>query len=146
MSQGSRAKKVLNISTGMGRVKPADMERLLSNEVDNGYIEKRIEEIAMSNVEKNANIVKTYSGSLLSAMREFQENERHIATSVKKSSGSIRDSAEKLKNGLEKVQKAADFEKLESMADTLERISKSLSTLAELEDSGKLNKIIKSVQ
>ena len=59
----------------------------------------------------------------------------------KKASGSVRDATQKLADGLTKIEKAANFNRLEHYVELLERAEKAMTSLAELDSSGKLEKI-----
>ena len=64
-----------------------------------------------------------------------------LQDSAKKASGSVRKSADDLAQGLLKVQKQADFHNLTRYVELLERAAIAMTTLAELEKAGKLQKI-----
>jgi hypothetical protein len=64
-----------------------------------------------------------------------------LQESAKKASGSVRKSADDLAQGLLKVQKQADFNNLNRYVELLERAATAMTTLAELEKAGKLQKI-----
>jgi hypothetical protein len=48
--------------------------------------------------------------------------------------------------GLAKVEKAANFDRLERMVDLLERAAVAMSTLAEMEKSGQLAKLSEAIK
>jgi hypothetical protein len=64
----------------------------------------------------------------------------------KKASGDIRDASEKLAQGVARIEKTANFERLERYVELLERASVAMNALAELEKSGKLEKIAASLK
>ena len=64
-----------------------------------------------------------------------------LQASAKKASGDVRKSADDLAQGLIKVQKQADFNNLAKYVELLERAATAMTTLAELEKAGKLQKI-----
>jgi hypothetical protein len=64
-----------------------------------------------------------------------------LQVSAKKVSGDVRKSADDLAQGLIKVQKQADFNNLARYVELLERAATAMTTLAELEKAGKLQKI-----
>ena len=72
--------------------------------------------------------------ALISKSRAVQED-------AKKASASVRQAAESLAQGMARVQKQADFNSLERYVNLLERAADAMTILAELEQSGKLNKI-----
>jgi len=77
---------------------------------------------------------KKSHSDLIDITAELQE-------SAKKASGSVRKSADDLAQGLLKVQKQADFNSLNRYVELLERAATAMTTLAELEKTGKLQKI-----
>lgn len=64
-----------------------------------------------------------------------------LQVSTKRVSGDVRKSADDLAQGLLKVQKQADFNNLTRYVELLERAATAMTTLAELEKAGKLQKI-----
>ena len=64
-----------------------------------------------------------------------------LQVNVKKVSGNVRKAADDLASGLAKVEKTANFANLERYVLLLERAATAMTTLAELEKDGKLNKI-----
>ena len=77
---------------------------------------------------------KRNASNLMGAADELQAN-------IKKVSGNVRKAADDLASGLIKMEKTANFSNLERYVTLLERAATALSTLAELEKEGKLNKI-----
>lgn len=79
--------------------------------------------------------------SLNHAYNRMMDLESKLSESSKKQSGNVRDSAEKLAQGLARIEKAANFQRLEGYVVLLERAASAMSQLAELEKTGKLEKI-----
>ena len=77
---------------------------------------------------------KRNASNLMATSDELQAN-------IKKVSGNVRKAADDLASGLMKVEKTANFSNLERYVNLLERAATAMSTLAELEKEGKLNKI-----
>lgn len=77
---------------------------------------------------------KRNASKLMATSDELQAN-------IKKVSGNVRKAADDLASGLMKVEKTANFANLERYVLLLERAATAMSTLAELEKSGKLDKI-----
>ena len=75
------------------------------------------------------------------SLDKFLAMQTQITEASKKASGNIRDSAEKLAQGLAKIEKTANFDRLERYVILLERASIAIESLAELEKSGRLEKI-----
>lgn len=80
------------------------------------------------------------------SMRRFDEIQDGFVERGKRASSSVRDAAEKLSQGLARVEKAANFERLEKYVELLERASTAMKALAELEASGKLDKIASAIR
>jgi len=91
-------------------------------------------EAASKIAEEATKMFKKSHNDLLQVTGELQE-------SAKKASGSVRKSADDLAQGLLKVQKQADFNNLNRYVELLERAAAAMTTLAELEKAGKLEKI-----
>ena len=72
--------------------------------------------------------------NLMTTTEELQNN-------IKKVSGNVRKAADDLAAGLIKVEKTANFSSLERYVSLLERAATAMSTLADLEKEGKLDKI-----
>lgn len=80
------------------------------------------------------------------AIDNLEQKERELAELTKKTSGSVRKSANELAEGLIKVEKMADFSKLERYVGLLERAALAFDSLAELEKTGKLEKIALAIK
>lgn len=75
------------------------------------------------------------------SMVKVIKKQAEIADSAKKVSGTVRQAANELGEGLAKLEKTANFHNLEKYADLLDRCANSLSILAELQKNGMLEKI-----
>lgn len=93
-------------------------------------------------IEKTESVTKEFSESL----DRFISVEKRFADQSKRAVGSVRDASEKLASGLAKVEKAANFDRLERYVALLERAASAMNTLAELEASGKLDKIAGAIR
>jgi len=67
--------------------------------------------------------------------------ERALIESSKRASGNIRKSCNDLANGLEKLERSANFDRLERLAETLERAATAVEALAKLDREGRLERI-----
>lgn len=72
--------------------------------------------------------------------------EKLFAEQAKKTSGNVRDAGEKLGQSIIRIEKLADFNKLERYVDLLERAASAMNVLAELEKTGKLEKIASAIR
>lgn len=75
------------------------------------------------------------------AADKYQAQAAALSAAAKKCSGDVRKAADDLSSGLAKVEKTANFANLERYVGLLERAATAMQTLAELEKSGKLDKI-----
>lgn len=85
--------------------------------------------------------INTAQNEFSAALDRFMELERKHGEAAKRASGSVRESAEKLAQGLARIEKQANFTRLEQYVTLLERAAVAMKTLAELEATGKLDKI-----
>jgi len=80
------------------------------------------------------------------AFSHMLASETKIAEASKRTSGNIRKAANELHEGLQRVEKVANFDKLERYVGLLERAASAMSVLAELEKDGKLERIANAVK
>ena len=100
----------------------------------------------MSDTEKAIVKVETVTEAYSKKIDSFIATETKLMESSKKVSQSLRQSTEKLSNGLSKIEKAANFDNLERYVLLLERANFAISSLAELEKTGKLESISKALK
>jgi hypothetical protein len=93
-------------------------------------------------IEKTEKVTREFSDSL----DRFLAVEKRFADQSKRASGAVRDAGEKLANGLSRIEKAANFDRLDRYVDLLERAATAMTVLAELEASGKLDKIAGAIR
>lgn len=75
----------------------------------------------------------------------FNDKTKEVKALTKKTGGEIRSAANDVAVSIEKIDKLADFAKLERMADTLERIAGALTTLSAIDENGSLSGVIQSI-
>ena len=92
-------------------------------------------------IDQSSDLVDESISRLNTSLNKMFSLEESIAKSSKTASTSIRNSTEKLSQGLARIEKQADFNNLEKYVKLLERADASLTSLAKLEESGKLEKI-----
>ena len=80
------------------------------------------------------------------SLSKFFAMQTQITEASKKASGNIRDATEKLSQGLLKIEKTANFDRLERYVVLLERASVAIESLAELEKNGRLEKIANAIK
>ena len=81
-----------------------------------------------------------------SVLNAFTRTHNTFSESAKKASSSVRTAADTMAAGLSKIEKAANFDRLERMVDLLERAAAAMSTLAEMEKSGQLAKLSEAIK
>jgi hypothetical protein len=80
------------------------------------------------------------------SLSRFNDLQDDFAAKAKRASGLVRDASEKLAQGIERVEKAANFERLDRYVTLLERAAAAMTTLADLEAKGKLDKIANAMR
>lgn len=91
--------------------------------------------------EKAIELVEDVNERFSRVLSKFGNTMDNFIMCSKKASGNIRDAADKLSNGLQKIEKTANFDKLERYVELLERAANAMEILAALEKTGKLEKI-----
>jgi hypothetical protein len=111
----------------------------------NNYFQRRVKnmttdfETAAAACEDATKLFNRQMNAMLSA-------EKQISEAAKKTSGNVRNAANDLSNGLLKLEKSANFDKLDRYVVLLERAASAMKTLADIEQSGKLDKIIEALK
>ena len=106
----------------------------------NSYFSKRVKNI-MSDTKTAIDKTNEVINGFELVINKYMAMEESIVEKTKKTSGSIKDSAEKLAQGMARIEKAANFDRLERYVGLLERAATAMNLLAELEKDGKLDKI-----
>jgi hypothetical protein len=91
-------------------------------------------------------VITDVNDLLTKATYKLTETEKQLSESAKRASGNVRNAANDLANGLLKLEKTADFSRLERFVELLERASVAINSLAELEKTGKLEKIATAIK
>lgn len=119
---------------------------LILKEVQLG-IHIQIRDKAMAeNINRASDEIKSATANFEKVIDSIVDAETRAAAEAKKVSGNIRKAADDLASGLLKVQKTADFTSLERHVALLERAASALTSLAELDKDGRLEKLIKSMK
>lgn len=80
------------------------------------------------------------------AMGRLVDAETNLTDKTKQATGRVRDASEKLASGIAKIEKIADFDRLERMVQMLERAATAMTVLADLESKGKLDRIAAAIR
>jgi methyl-accepting chemotaxis protein len=78
-------------------------------------------------------------------IQSFDSKVKDLTDTTKKATSHVKRSSNDLLVSIEKLNKIADFEKLERLAQTLESICTSISSLSALEKSGQLAAVARSI-
>jgi hypothetical protein len=123
-----------------------DIERIILQDVIQGT-HLTMKRKKMNNEIKEAiRSVEEETKMFTHAISNLQHQEQVLSDATKKASGSVRKSANELGEGLLRVEKMADFNKLERYVGLLERAAIAFESLAELEKTGKLEKIALAIK
>ena len=108
---------------------------------DVGTYLTRKAKMILTDYEKATEITETADKMFKRNISALMNTTEELQTNIKKVSGNVRKAADDLAAGLTKVEKTANFANLERYVNLLERAATAMSTLAELEKEGKLDKI-----
>ena len=122
----------------VGRINTAIATELTS---DVGTYLTRKAKMISTDYEKATEITETADRMFKRNISALMITTEELQTNIKTVSGNVRKAADDLAAGLTKVEKTANFANLERYVNLLERAATAMSTLAELEKEGKLDKI-----
>jgi hypothetical protein len=111
----------------------------------NTYFTKRAKRMS-KDIDGAASLMNSATKVYNTAINRMIETEERLTESTKQVSSKVREAADKLGSGLARVEKQANFDRLERYVELLERAESAFSALAELEKSGKLEKIAQAVR
>jgi hypothetical protein len=108
------------------------------------FFERRANRMS-KDLDKASDKVELYKSNLNRAMNDLVNTEKEMTEKTKLVAGKVKDATQKLSDGVKKVESVANFDKLERYVSLLERAEKSMLALAELDKSGKLEKIARAL-
>lgn len=124
-----------------------DVKTCVVNEVSTSNdFQKRSAVMVKDNIKEVVEILDNVTDLFSVSLDNLHTKQTAIEAQCKKVSSSVRDSANKLGEGLVRVEKMADFNKLERYVALLERAAIAFESLAELEKTGKLEKIALAIK
>ena len=124
-----------------------DVVKYIYNEVSiSNDFQVRSTNMVKENVKEVAEILDDVTTLFTKSVNNLKTKQVEIEEQCKKVSSSVRDSANKLGDGLIRVEKMADFNKLDRYVALLERAAIAFESLAELEKTGKLEKIALAIK
>ena len=97
-------------------------------------------------VQKAIELTETMTKHFSHALSVYLEEANKIGVESKRTAGMVKESAERLAQGLARIEKSANLDKLERYTVLLERTAAAMNSLAELEASGKLDKIASALK
>lgn len=116
--------------------------RMINSEYFFRGVAKDMTQDAQRAIELTDKVTKEFAESI----HKFQSIRIEFVEKSKKASGDIRDATHKLAEGLARIEKTANFDRLERYVLLLERAATAMDSLAELEKSGKLEKIANALK
>ena len=103
-------------------------------------MQRRVRKVT-NDLDKASEITEEATRRFSERLDALMKKEGAFVEASKKASGSVRDATQKLADGLAKLERTANFDRLERMTELLERAEKALTSLAELDKAGKLERI-----
>lgn len=116
-------------------------EMMLVESMNDEHMQRRVKQMKKT-VDEAIQDMDDVSEKFNSVFDKFVAAEQKLSDQTKKSCGHLRTAANDLVNGLERIQKGANFSALERQVELLERAASALSVLADLEKQGKLEKLL----
>lgn len=123
-------------------VDKAVIRRILSSSDYFTYRAKQMNDDVTKATELTQEATKRFS----LVLADFQKTHTEFSDSAKKASSSVRVAADAMASGLLKIEKTANFDRLERMVGLLERAATAMTTMAELEKGGQLKKISEAIK
>jgi len=125
----------------------ADVRKHCANDIVIGhYFERRAKNHMATDFEKATQICDEATKLFNNSMDRMLAAEQRISEASKKTSGNVRKAADDLNSGMQKIERVANYDRLERAVGLLERAAAALSTLAELEKDGKLERITSAMK
>lgn len=110
------------------------------NDPSGSYIIRGVKNVT-TDMQKATDTLTEAERMFSTAIDKYQAQSAALSAAAKKCAGDVRKAADDLSSGLTKVEKTANFANLERYVGLLERAATAMQMLAELEKSGRLDKI-----
>ena len=124
-----------------------DIHKYAAADINIGtYFQNRVKDSMTPDFKAAAETCDAASDVFNKAFSLMLNAEQSMTAAAKKTSGNVRKAADDLAQGLAKVEKTANFERLDKYVGLLERAATAMTVLAELEKSGKLDKIASALK
>lgn len=112
---------------------------------DENYFERRAKNM-VSDTKRAIDTTETTINQFNTVIDKFFLTEERFINHSKKMAGALKDASEKVSQGISRVEKSANFDRLERYVGLLERAAEAMNALAKLEAEGKLNKISEALK
>lgn len=99
-----------------------------------------------TDMEKATAYCEEMSANFEKAIAKFGVTQADFSEQSRKMAGEIKSASERMAQGLQRVEKAANFDRLERYVELLERAANAMTILGELEKTGKLDKIATAIR
>jgi phage shock protein A len=116
------------------------------NLINTNYLFERKAKMISTDIEKAESHLETAITTFRKQYNQFNQVEELFSSDAKKAASSVKDAEEKLLQGLARVEKAANFERLNRYVELLERAATAMNQLAALEKEGRLDKIASAIR
>lgn len=123
-----------------------DVMKTVVNLINTNYFFERKSKMISTDIEKAESHLETAITTFRKQYNQFSQVEELFASDAKKAASSVKDAEEKLLQGLARVEKAANFERLNRYVELLERAATAMNQLADLEKEGRLDKIASAIR
>ena len=125
-----------------------EAKRLREFGIENGdyYSRKEPGGIVMSKMEQQTLEMERAEEALTSAIHKFVESAKVSEKNIKQTSGKIRDSVDKLAGAIQKLMSIANSSDFGKTVEQAESLVSALERLADLENSGKLDRIMDAMK
>lgn len=116
------------------------------NEQSGSYLTRTFKNISSPDFDRATKTVDEARKMFETSADKLGASATKMAATAKKASQDVRKAADDMASGLLKIEKQANFNNLERYVSLLERAASAMQSLAELEKSGKLEKIAASLK
>ena len=99
-----------------------------------------------SDVTKATEITQDATKRFNVVLDDFKKTHMDFSDNAKKASSSVRVAADAMAAGLLKIERTANFDRLERMVGLLERAAVAMTTMADLQKGGQLKKISEAIK
>jgi len=119
-----------------------EINEIMVNVIDSGHLGKATAKELTEKHQEIEEAISNWYQRLDLHRTKMMASEADIAKICKSTSASVRTSANQLGEGLARLEKTCNFDRLERHVELLERASAAMLSLAELERNGRLEKIM----